>query len=142
VSNKSLITVATPPIRALKFPAKITIHGRLAAYLALTYDTDSSPSKPWQDVWPTREDFDAILPIHWPKELQDLLPNAAHGMFCFEKEYRLGATVLTMCSNPCESTQQFGQRLAIHTLPLSLNTKIPLHIYLAHSKHTNLLLGM
>jgi hypothetical protein len=80
VSNKSLVTVATQPIRDLKFPSKITIHGRLATYLALTYDAKDNASRPWQDVWPTQEDFETILPIHWPKALQDLLPNAGNGM--------------------------------------------------------------
>jgi hypothetical protein len=85
VSNKSLVTVANDPIRYKKFPAQVTIHGRLATYLALKYqrndysDKDNA-SKPWQDVWPTREEFETILPIHWPQELQKLLPDAAKGI--------------------------------------------------------------
>ncbi|KAF2643131.1 SET domain-containing protein [Massarina eburnea CBS 473.64] len=78
VRNGSLIQVTQPSILALKFLPKTSIHARIAAYLALSYDDKSSRNRLWQEIWPSQEDFKSILPIHWPKELQDLLPNAAN----------------------------------------------------------------
>ncbi|KAF2877097.1 hypothetical protein BDV95DRAFT_534519 [Massariosphaeria phaeospora] len=77
VRNTSLITVALPAVRVLKFPDNATVHGKLAAFLALKLQAKDSEYKLWQDVWPTEQDFRDILPIHWPKKLQELLPNAA-----------------------------------------------------------------
>ena len=79
VRNTSLITVAQKEIQALKFPEKITIHARLATYLALNHADKSCLYRPWQDVWPTKEEFENILPLHWSKKLHDLLPHAAAG---------------------------------------------------------------
>ncbi|OAL57086.1 SET domain-containing protein [Pyrenochaeta sp. DS3sAY3a] len=55
-----------------------TVHGRLAAALALWY-TNTKPNSygPWQAVWPTATDFKATMPLFYPKALQDLLPDAA-----------------------------------------------------------------
>ncbi|KAF2184825.1 SET domain-containing protein [Zopfia rhizophila CBS 207.26] len=61
----------------LKIPKNVSIHGRLAAYLALAYNDSSSEYKPWQDIWPSQDEFKSILPINWPKELQDVLPESA-----------------------------------------------------------------
>lgn len=79
VRNTSLITVAQSEIQELKFPAKVSIHARLAAYLALNYGSSSSPHQPWQSVWPSQDEFKAILPLHWSLGLQHLLPHAATG---------------------------------------------------------------
>lgn len=79
VSNASLITVAHPAVRSLKLPPRTSVHGRLAAYLALSYDDPSSKYRPWQDVWPQSSDFQTILPLYWPSHLQNLLPHGAHG---------------------------------------------------------------
>jgi hypothetical protein len=46
----------------------------------LNYTNENSPSRPWQDVWPSQEEFKTILPIHWPKKVQDLLPHASKGV--------------------------------------------------------------
>jgi hypothetical protein len=80
VRNTSLITVAQHGIQALKFPAKTSIHARLAAYLALQYADKDCHHRPWQDVWPSQDEFRDILPLHWSKKLQHLLPHAATGM--------------------------------------------------------------
>jgi hypothetical protein len=77
VRNSALITVAQPEIQALKFPEKISVHARLAAYLALNYSNKECAHHPWQTVWPTQEEFQEILPLNWSKQLQDLLPHAA-----------------------------------------------------------------
>lgn len=77
VRNTSLITVAQREIQALKFLVKTSIHARLASYLALEYSKENCPHRPWQDVWPSRDEFKEILPMHWSKQLQDLLPHAA-----------------------------------------------------------------
>ncbi|KAF2679448.1 SET domain-containing protein [Lentithecium fluviatile CBS 122367] len=78
VSHKSLVTVASPAVQTHKFLSRITVHARLATHLALQFEAQDSTNKPWQDVWPTRSDFETILPLHWPQERQDLLPNAAN----------------------------------------------------------------
>ncbi|KAF1964696.1 SET domain-containing protein [Bimuria novae-zelandiae CBS 107.79] len=77
VRNTSLITVTQPQVQILNFPSNTTIHARLAAYQALNYEDRTCPHRPWQDVWPSQEEFEEILPLHWSKKLQDLLPHAA-----------------------------------------------------------------
>ncbi|KAF9735393.1 hypothetical protein PMIN06_002621 [Paraphaeosphaeria minitans] len=77
VRNTSLITVAQREIQALEFPTKTSIHARLAAYFALQHSKDGCQHRPWQDVWPSQDEFKDILPLHWSKQLQDLLPHAA-----------------------------------------------------------------
>ncbi|KAJ4286721.1 hypothetical protein N0V90_012973 [Kalmusia sp. IMI 367209] len=71
------IKVTQQQVLALDFPAKVSIHARLAAYLALSYAKKDCVHRPWQDVWPTQEEFENILPLHWSGELQALLPHAA-----------------------------------------------------------------
>lgn len=78
--NTSLITVAQKSIQELKFPAKITVHARLATYFSLLAEDENNPYKLWLQVWPTEDDFKSILPIYWEKELQELLPHASKGM--------------------------------------------------------------
>ncbi|KAF2265383.1 SET domain-containing protein [Lojkania enalia] len=77
VRNTSLITVASPSVRAHKLPQNSSIHGRLAAFLALEYSNQTSEHRIWQDVWPTQEEFQTILPYCWPKKVQTLLPDTA-----------------------------------------------------------------
>ncbi|KAL1612728.1 hypothetical protein SLS60_000957 [Paraconiothyrium brasiliense] len=78
VRNTSLITVAQQAIQALKFPSKISIQARLATYLALHYADEAFQHRPWRDVWPSQDEFTSILPLHWSRKLQDLLPHAAN----------------------------------------------------------------
>ncbi|KAF1995788.1 SET domain-containing protein [Amniculicola lignicola CBS 123094] len=80
VRNTSLISVTVPSVRSHKLPQNITVHGKLAAFLALEYESEASPHRPWQDVWPSQEEFKTILPIHWSKKLQDLLPHASKAL--------------------------------------------------------------
>ncbi|XXH03164.1 Assembly factor cbp4 [Hypoxylon texense] len=68
---RSIDTVRTSIIRHL--PKAITIHGLLAADLAL--DT-SSKYAAWNAVCPTPDDFHT-MPLVWPRDLQLLLPKAA-----------------------------------------------------------------
>lgn len=68
---RSIDTVRPSIIRHL--PKSITIHGLLAADLAL--DT-SSKYAAWNAVCPTPEDFNT-MPLVWPRDLQMLLPKAA-----------------------------------------------------------------
>ncbi|KZM23298.1 uncharacterized protein EKO05_0004501 [Ascochyta rabiei] len=78
VKNTSLVHVALPSVKALKLPDNITVHGRLAASLALWYSDPSHKEYDlWQAVWPTEEDFKSTMPIYYNKALQDLLPRAA-----------------------------------------------------------------
>ncbi|PSN70339.1 SET domain-containing protein [Corynespora cassiicola Philippines] len=77
VSNKSLVSVASREVQDVEFPPNTTVHCQLATFLALQYTDPNSEHKLWQAVWPSQEDFQTILPIYWPKKLQDLLPRAA-----------------------------------------------------------------
>lgn len=78
VKNTALVHVALPSIRDFKLPENVTVHGRLAAALALWY-TDRKPHdyQLWHEVWPTREDFKSTMPLYYCEELQSLLPRAA-----------------------------------------------------------------
>jgi hypothetical protein len=78
VRNTSLVHVALPSVKTLNLPDNITVHGKLAASLALWYsDASHDEYALWQAVWPTSEDFKDTMPIHWNQQLQDLLPRAA-----------------------------------------------------------------
>ena len=77
--TSALISIDSKPIRSHNFPKSFSIHGRLAAHLALTYSDIESGHKPWQDIWPSEEDFKTILPLNWSGNLQSLLPTAAQG---------------------------------------------------------------
>lgn len=78
MKNTSLVHVALPSVKAFKLPDNGTVHGKLAASLALWYsDPAHDEYTLWQAVWPTEEDFRATMPIYYNKRLQDLLPIAA-----------------------------------------------------------------
>jgi hypothetical protein len=78
VKNTSLVHVALPTVKAFKLPDNVTVHGKLAASLALWYsDPTHDEYALWQAVWPTEEDFRSTMPIYYNKKLQDLLPIAA-----------------------------------------------------------------
>ncbi|KAI8937649.1 hypothetical protein NX059_005354 [Plenodomus lindquistii] len=78
VKNTSLIHIALASIKDFKLPESVTVHGRLAASLALWY-TDQKPHDyhVWQDVWPTKDDFQSTMPLYYYSDLQKLLPPAA-----------------------------------------------------------------
>lgn len=78
VKNTSLVHVALPTVKALKLPDNVTVHGKLAASLALWYSKPTHDEYAlWQAVWPTEEDFQSTMPIFYNKSLQDRLPRAA-----------------------------------------------------------------
>ncbi|KAF2648297.1 SET domain-containing protein [Lophiostoma macrostomum CBS 122681] len=74
VRNSSLVTVASPAVQGHKFPGHVTVHGRLAAFLATEYEKGKAVHKAWQDVWPSKQDFETTMPIHWSKEARECLP--------------------------------------------------------------------
>lgn len=81
MSNKALVHVALPSVKSLKLPDNVTVHGKLAASLALWYSDPSHDEYAlWQAVWPTEEDFKSTMPIYWSKSLQDFLPRAAENL--------------------------------------------------------------
>lgn len=78
VKNTSLVHVALPSVKALNLPDNVTVHGKLAASLALWYSDPSHEKYAlWQAVWPTKEDFQSTMPIYHNKKLQESLPRAA-----------------------------------------------------------------
>ncbi|KAF2747449.1 SET domain-containing protein [Sporormia fimetaria CBS 119925] len=81
VHSKAIISHASPQI--FKMPSgrmwskDLSVHGRLAAYLALRCNDENFEYKAWRDTWPSIREFRQILPIYWSDEAQDLLPHAA-----------------------------------------------------------------
>ncbi|KAF2275023.1 SET domain-containing protein [Westerdykella ornata] len=90
-----MITAASPSLRSYKFPANATVHGKLAAYLALRYSGNDSEYRPWQDIWPSREEFEAILPILWGKRARELLPEDAKALVA-KQRHKLDADFDTL----------------------------------------------
>ncbi|KAH7381565.1 hypothetical protein BKA66DRAFT_441980 [Pyrenochaeta sp. MPI-SDFR-AT-0127] len=76
--DRGMGIVAARDIEDFKLPENTTVHGRLATILALWYlDPSNQEYKYWQDVWPTQSDFKSTMPLFYPKQLQDHLPQAA-----------------------------------------------------------------
>ncbi|KNG44269.1 set domain-containing protein [Stemphylium lycopersici] len=87
VASKSLIHVALPSIKALNLPSTMTVHGKLAASLAMWYTNKTAhPYTPWQAVWPTAADFQLTMPLYFPASLQAHLPPAATTLLTNQKK--------------------------------------------------------
>ncbi|KAK7739001.1 hypothetical protein SLS53_005897 [Cytospora paraplurivora] len=69
-----------PPTITKSLPKDITIHGLLAADLALNKPANSTKYAKWQAVVPSREDILQSMPLTWPPSLQSQLPTAAKRM--------------------------------------------------------------
>jgi hypothetical protein len=68
---RTISNTRKPILRKLK---GTTVHGILAASLCLEKDPDFEP---WRAVMPTKEEITRSMPFYWPKDLQELLPDAA-----------------------------------------------------------------
>lgn len=68
-------TVPTTIVASL--PKDVTVHGLLAADLALNKAANDSKYSKWQAVVPTVEDIQQSMPLTWPASLQGLLPAGA-----------------------------------------------------------------
>ncbi|ROW10311.1 hypothetical protein VMCG_02129 [Cytospora schulzeri] len=74
----ALRTKDTVPSSITKsLPKDMTIHGLLAADLALDKSANSTKYAKWQAVVPSWEDIQQSMPLTWPATLQALLPTAA-----------------------------------------------------------------
>lgn len=51
---------------------------KLSASIMAKFTAPSSQLATWQATWPTKQDFDASLPLSWPQELLEHLPPAVH----------------------------------------------------------------
>ncbi|KAG6367466.1 hypothetical protein INS49_001656 [Diaporthe citri] len=83
------IDILTVPISALRtkdtvpttivssLPKDVTVHGLLAADLALNKAANDTKYSKWQAVVPTIEDIQQSMPLTWPASLQSLLPAGA-----------------------------------------------------------------
>lgn len=74
VPAKALLTTETKHFKDVSLPQEATVHGRLAAYLTLMGGKAEAPYPTWQAVWPTKEEFDAIMPMNWEDRQKELLP--------------------------------------------------------------------
>lgn len=83
------IDILTVPISALRtkhtvpttivssLPKDVTVHGLLAADLALNKAANDTKYSKWQAVVPTVEEIQQSMPLTWPASLQSLLPAGA-----------------------------------------------------------------
>ncbi|KAI9888771.1 MAG: hypothetical protein M1814_006276 [Vezdaea aestivalis] len=55
----------------------ISVHGLLAAYLAIHSDQAAFPFSLWKMTWPAPEEFEATVPLLWDPSLYELLPEGA-----------------------------------------------------------------
>lgn len=65
-----------PAALAARLPDDMSVHGQLAADLALDGAGAASAYAPWNAVCPTPADLQT-MPVHWPPALQALLPGPA-----------------------------------------------------------------
>lgn len=68
-----------------------SVHGTVAAALALNHENPERVYKPWDSVWPTMEDLQS-MPFTWSTKEQDHLPPAIKGLLTFHCEYRMDST--------------------------------------------------
>ncbi|KAH8587570.1 hypothetical protein B0O99DRAFT_526624 [Bisporella sp. PMI_857] len=74
VPATALRTAYTVPKELSEAIGPITVHGLLAAELAL----DTSPDRlPWRQVLPTPQEFQETMPLLWSPRLQSLLPHTS-----------------------------------------------------------------
>lgn len=66
-----------PPSIARHLPKDMTVHGLLAADLALNQAQNATKYAPWDAVVPSWDDIQCSMPLTWPRALQALLPPAA-----------------------------------------------------------------
>ncbi|KAI3399434.1 hypothetical protein diail_6909, partial [Diaporthe ilicicola] len=66
-----------PTAIVAKLPKDVTVHGLLAADLALNKAENDAKYSKWQAVVPTEEDIQLSMPLTWPTSLQSLLPAGA-----------------------------------------------------------------
>ena len=74
VPISALRTARTVPKSIARSLSGITVHGLLAADLAMD---DSSTRAPWRAVLPSREEFGESMPLMWHLDLQACLPAAS-----------------------------------------------------------------
>ncbi|SPO06201.1 uncharacterized protein DNG_08890 [Cephalotrichum gorgonifer] len=72
-------TKQTVPATLAKKVPGISIHGLLAASLALENARNDAGSAPWRSVFPTPQDL-SCMPLLWPASLQRLLPRPARDL--------------------------------------------------------------
>lgn len=78
VPTSALRTIDTVPTTIItSLPKDATVHGLLAADLALNQAANDTKYSKWQSVVPTVEDIQQSMPLTWPASLQSLLPAGA-----------------------------------------------------------------
>lgn len=95
---------------ATRLPKDMTVHGLLAADLALG-QTQSPAYKysAWDAVVPSRDDIKRSMPLTWPASLQALLPPAARTLLDkqktkFDKDWSLVSSAFPFPSSPSSSS--------------------------------------
>lgn len=74
-----LITASSASAEVRRKLGRITVHGLLAAMLALDAQGPDPSWQEWRVVWPSREDFNNTIPLLWESHWQELLPPGAKG---------------------------------------------------------------
>lgn len=83
-----------PPSITKHLPKDMTVHGLLAADVALNIAVNTKKYAAWDAVVPSWYDIQQSMPLTWPKSLQNLLPTAAKQKFNnqqknFEKDWAI-----------------------------------------------------
>ncbi len=87
VPLSALVHLALPAVKKFKLPERVTVHGKMAACLALWHsDPNHDNYQFWEKVWPTQADFKSTMPLYYSKVFQDLLPHAASAILTIQRE--------------------------------------------------------
>lgn len=78
VPVRSLITITSSFVKALKLPKDCTVHGKLAAALTMLHRDEDKWYQAWEKTWPSQEDMRS-LPLMWDNSVTTLLPEPAKG---------------------------------------------------------------
>ncbi|KAK8204772.1 hypothetical protein IWZ00DRAFT_85305 [Phyllosticta capitalensis] len=75
VPAKALLTIESKPVQDAGLPTgeDATVHGRLAAYLAMMHADEQVDWDVWRRVWPTQESFEESMPLCWDEREKECL---------------------------------------------------------------------
>ncbi|SMR64402.1 unnamed protein product [Zymoseptoria tritici ST99CH_3D1] len=84
-SNPSIVGKKLSP-KSKSLLRKASHHAHMALSLMSAMSTPSSSYFLWKSTWPTPEDFTTTLPIFWPHEMADRLPESMQGPLRRQRE--------------------------------------------------------
>ena len=144
VPTPVIVTAASAPAAVSRGIGDTTVHGLLAATLALGTQDDSSRWRQWRAVWPSKHAFQQSHPLLWDPKLQNLLPPAAKGP-AYRPEMAILASVevaliIRISRYPERTRAKARSRLQGRINRFPRYGQAGLHILLAHRQHSLFLL--